>query len=224
MKDLSQFLGLTVDIELTGDKKHTGILMDFGLDILVIYNGMNFLYIPITHVEHLKLHPKESSTYISKPTDNPTIEGEKELSYRNILNNAKGLFVEIYVVGNMSIHGYITNILTNYFVFYSPVYKTMFIPLFHLKWLIPYMNMQTPYSLDNNLLPVHPSNISLARTFEEQLKKLEGKIVVFDLGLKANKMGLLTKIEKNIAELVTAGEEKLYCNVQHIKAVHSPYI
>jgi hypothetical protein len=88
--------------------------------------------------------------------------------------------------------------------------------------LIPYQYKKAPYSLDKILLPIHSSEITLARTFEEQIKKLEGSIVVFDLGHQANKIGLLKKVEQNIVELVTAGEQTIYFNIQHLKMVHSP--
>lgn len=220
--DIRQYIDKQLDIEISGNKLLSGRLVDFGLDILVIFNGVNFLYIPLTHVQHIK-NNLNINTNISSPSISP-IEKEKQISYRKILNNAKGIFIEIYVSGNQSMHGYLTNILTDYLVFYSPVYKTMFIPLNHLKWLIPYSQNQTPYSLDRLSLPLNPSDIALARTFEEQLKKLEGKIVVFDIGINPNKIGLLKKVENNFIELKTAEKNSLFCNIRHLKTLHSPDI
>ncbi len=150
-------------------------------------------------------------------------QNEKEtISYRKILNNAKGQFLEIFVTGNRSIHGYITSVLNDYIVFYSPVYKTLFISMQHLKWLIPYSSQLTPYTLSNAALPVVPSNIPLSRSFEEQLKKFEGQLLVFDLGDNPIKVGLLKSISNNIVELVTAGGQTIYWKLMHLKTVHIP--
>jgi hypothetical protein len=217
-----QYIGSKVSLELSGDKHHMGILIDVGNDVLVLYNGLHFIYVPILHIRHITSYRITDDTNIPNPPANP-IDHENGISYRKVLNNAKGLFVEIYVAGNQSIHGYVTSVLTDYFVFYSPVYKIMFVPLFHLKWLIPYNDNKTPYSLDKKQFPLNPSDFTPARSFEQQLKKIEGKIVVFDMGLPPNRIGLLKKVENSMVELMTA-EERICCNIQHIKTVHSPYL
>ena len=77
--------------------------------------------------------------------------------------------------------GYIKDIQDdNYIVFYSPAFKTMIIPIAHVKWLIPYIN-QTPYQINSGQQPV-PSEGSFAQTFKEQLKVFIGKMVIFDVG------------------------------------------
>jgi hypothetical protein len=210
-----------IEINVIGDKTHIGVMVDSGQDIVVLYNGVHFIYIPFAHVQNITPSPQSNPADYPDPPEHP-IDSDKEISYRKMLMNSKGVFSEIYVSGNQSIHGYITHIMTNYFQFYSPVYRTMFIPLFHLKWLIPYNSNQTPYLLEKKFLPVHPSDLPLSRSFEEQLKKLEGKMVVFDLGGSASKIGHLNKLENNIAELVTAEGKRLFTNIQHIKTVHSP--
>ena len=52
------------------------------------------------------------------------------------------------LAGNAPIHGYVTSVMNDYIVFYSPVYKTVYISLKHLKWLIPYKENQVPYALN----------------------------------------------------------------------------
>lgn len=220
MTVLQSFLNKTVNIEVSGEKKHTGILIDYGQDILVLFNGNEFLYLPILHVHNIKASSKLEEE-IESPSGIP-LESENEISYRKTLQHARGKFVEIYVSGSLSLHGYVTAILNNYFVFYSPVFKTMYIPMSHLKWLIPYSPEKTPFSMDRAQLPVSPSVIPLMRTFEEQLMKLTGEIVVFDLGINPNKIGVLNKIENHMIELVTAGGEIIFLNTQHIMTAHSP--
>ena len=116
--------------------------------------NQHFLYIPIVHIQKLKetILDKEDPSY-QPPSERP-IETDP-ISFRKALMIAKGLFVQVYVTGNKSIHGYLTSIMNDYFVFHSPVYKTMFIAMNHVKWLIPYPANATPYSLNENL-PLSP--------------------------------------------------------------------
>ena len=214
-------LGAVIDVEMHGGKWHTGVLIDVGQDILVLYNGERYIYIPSIHILNVSMNTHKSVSDFSALPEK-TINSEKQTSYRKILTNAKGVFIEIFISGNHSIHGYITHVMTNYLEFYSPVYQTMFIPLNHLKWLIPYNSFHTPYQLDKKYFPVSPSNLPLSRSFDEQLKKLENKIVVFDLGKSHNKIGLLKGIENNVVHMITAEGRTLYTNIQHIKSVHSP--
>ncbi|WP_155837232.1 DUF2642 domain-containing protein [Aneurinibacillus terranovensis] len=221
---LDTFFGKEVLIELTGEGRHIGILIDAGSDILVLYDGTQYVYLPFLHVKHLKLNINIKNAKIPTPTDSEPFDNRDEITYRKILTNAKGLFVKLNVTGNQLIHGYVTNVLTNYFVFYSPAYKTMYIPLLHLKWLIPYNSNTSLYALENDFFPVNPSTIPLSRTFEEQLKKLEGKLIFLDLGTHSHKIGQLNKVDKGVIEFITADETRLFYNIDHIKTVHSPYL
>lgn len=221
MNSISNFIGQQVDVEITGKTIFIGILVDVGLDILVLYDGSQYLYIPLLHLHNIKLSNDEPIDY-TEQTKQMYGDSIENISYRKALNNAKGMFVEIYVTGNKSVHGYITNILTDYLVFYSPVYKTMFISLHHLKWMTPYSSSLTPYTLSNEVLPVQPSAIPALRTFEEQLKKYEGELIVFDTGEQPNKIGLLKNIQNNIVELNTANGETIYWKLSHLKSAHLP--
>ncbi|WP_188455416.1 DUF2642 domain-containing protein [Virgibacillus oceani] len=220
MRLINQFLGNDVTILISGGVVYNGMLIDIGSELLVIFNGEDYIYIPFQHIQNISLNldPDEE---IEKPENTP-FEGSEEISLRKILNSAKGTFVEIHVVKNRAIHGYITSILNDYFVFYSPVFKTMFISLNHLKALIPYNPNQIPYALNEQRLPVKPTQITLARSFEEQLKKWVGKIVVFDLGESASKIGKFEQIEDKMIELVTARDKSKILNLRHIKTVHFP--
>jgi hypothetical protein len=221
LSDVSTLLGKQVSVQLSGNHSFKGILTDVAQDILVLYDGQQFFYIPWIHVHRLQL----SSTLdeqINQPSETSLAEEIESISYRKILTNAKGIFTEIYVTGNLSFHGYITNVLADYFVFYSPVFKIMFISLHHLKWLTPYNKSITPYTLSNENLPVNPSNVPLLRSLVDQLKKAEGKLVVFDGGGDPMKIGLLKKVENKQVQLAIAGGEIVYLNPAHIKSVHLP--
>jgi hypothetical protein len=154
----------------------------------------------------------------NEPT--PIYNHNEEISLRKTLTAAKGIFTEIYVTSNQTLHGYIISIMNNYFVFYSPIYKTMFISLNHLKWLIPYTNNQRPYGLGNDSLPVNPSNITFARSFEVQIDKLTGELIIFNIGEDENVIGKIQGIKNNFVELITAKGDPVYVNLQQIKTVH----
>jgi hypothetical protein len=221
MNHLHSLIGKQVELELSGKAMLQGILVDVGLDILVIYNGKEYLYIPHLHIHNIRLS-SNPSTELSDSTPELPFDEDDMISYRKTLMNAKGRFVEIYVTGNKSIHGYVTAVLNDYFVFYSPLYKTMFISLNHLKWLTPYQTNITPYTLGNEVLPVKPTNIPLQRSLEEQLKKFEGKLVVFDLGDHPMKIGLLKQVQNDIIELVTADGKSIFWKIMHVKTIHLP--
>jgi hypothetical protein len=221
MSHLGQYLKNQVTLELSGKILLTGVLVDHGLDIAVVYNGQEFLYIPLMQVHYMRLSPKQDPR-LENPQIAPIENDAEKTSLRRMLTNAKGLFLKLYVIGNQTIHGYMLNVLNDYLVFYSPVYKMMYISLHHLKWFTPYMTNTTPYTLNNQQIPVISTNVSGPRTFEEQLKKLEGNIVVFDIGDHPSKTGLLRKVANSMVVLIT-GEGEEYCwNLQHLKSVHVP--
>lgn len=221
MSDLRCLMGKQVKLEISGNNVCIGTMVDLGLDILVLYEYENrrFYYVPLEHVQHLT-----EVLYLDEPVVTPSDLplDVTDISVRKTLNQAKGHFKEIYVTGNKTIHGYLTSIMNDYFVFHSPVFKTMFISLAHLKWLVPYYLHETPYTLNSQSFPVNPVQMPLSRTFEEQCKRLEGKLVVFDQGDDTNKIGLLENVKNNGVELITAKGERVYWNLKHLKTVHLP--
>jgi hypothetical protein len=222
MNEINNLIGKEVLIEISGNTLFNGILIDIGLDLLVLFNGKQFLYIPLTHLHNMKVNPDPEIT--TEAPSLATIEKNMDtgLAYRKILNNSKGRFLEIFVTGNRSIHGYITNVMNDYIAFYSPVYKTVMISMQHLKWFTPYSSQLTPYTLSNESLPVVPSTIPCARSFDEQLIKYLGQLVVFDLGDNPEKIGLLKNINNNIVQLVSASGATIYWKQYHLKTVHLP--
>ncbi|MDN3015383.1 DUF2642 domain-containing protein [Paenibacillus sp. BSR1-1] len=224
LADFVELIGKNIEVEISGGNFHKGTLLDSGADMIVLYDNKNhsFLYIPFIHVQRLKetmLNRDEEDSYQS-PSDKP-IEMDV-ISFRKTLNVAKGLFVQVYVTGNKSIHGYLTSIMNDYFVFYSPVYKKMFISMNHVKWLIPYPPNTTPYSLSSENLQQISKTTPLARSLDEQLKKFENQLVIIDGGEHTEKIGLLQKIRNNKIILITADGEKVFRNLEHIKTIQLP--
>ncbi|WP_409971874.1 DUF2642 domain-containing protein [Bacillus sp. Bva_UNVM-123] len=216
---LNKLIGEKIALQLPGKKMIHGMLNDIGSDVIVLFDGKDYLYLPIVHIQNIR-KLEAAKHEISPPSDLPHIEHDDELSLRKVLNSGKGMFTEIYITGNQPIPGYISSIMNNYFVFYSPVYKTMLISLNHLKWIMPYTANQRPYSLSNQQLPMSPTNISLARTFEVQIEKMVNDLVVLNVGENANLIGKINSLQNNFIELITAREEQVYLNMQHIKTVH----
>ncbi|MGG1677040.1 DUF2642 domain-containing protein [Neobacillus sp. NRS-1170] len=222
--DFVDLIGKNIEVEISGGNFHKGTLLDSGLDMIVLYDNKNhsFLYIPFIHVQRLKetmLNEDEEDTY-QPPSEKP-IEMDV-ISFRKALNFAKGLFVQVYITGNKSIHGYLTSIMNDYFVFHSPVYKKMFISMNHVKWLIPYPPNTTPYSLTSENLQQMSKATPLARSLNEQLKKFENQLVIIDGGEHTEKIGLLQKIRNNKITLITADGERVYRNLEHIKTIQLP--
>lgn len=220
MNTIIRLLNKQIDVKITGENLFQGILMDLGKDILVLFDGKRFLYIPLLHVHKMHLS-SVTNKEISNPKEFSLAEEAESISYRTILTNAKGLFTEIYVTGKQPLYGYITSVLSDYFVFYSPIYKTMLIPLEHLKWLTLPNQTGTPYTVNKTLM-IHSPNIPLLQSWEEQLKQLEGNLVVFDIGKDQDKIGLLNKVEDGLIEIITANGEAMFLKLVHIKSVHVP--
>jgi hypothetical protein len=223
MNAYNELMGKNIEIEISGGNFHTGTLVDSGLDILVLYVGRSqrFLYIPVVHIQRVKEAEQDQNSIVYEPPSEKPIEPDSlSISFRGILTNARGRFVEVYVTGNKSIHGYLTSIMNNHFVFYSPVFKTVFISMDHVKWLIPYPDHSSPYSINNQTLPAAPASIPLARSFEDQCKKLENQLVVIDGGDSSEKIGLLQKVSNNLLTLITAESDIVYRNLEHVKTIH----
>ncbi|MCC2931168.1 DUF2642 domain-containing protein [Bacillus mojavensis] len=224
MKGLNQFLDTDVEVVISGDTRFVGTLIDIGQDIFVIFDGCNYLYIPLLHLHQMNkaINTNTEKPILIDPEDTMMEAENNSFSYRNTLNKVKGKFIEIYVTGDRSIHGYVTSVLNDYIVFFSPVFKTLFISMHHLKWFTPYSTEQTPYTLDNSQLPVVPSSVSLVRNFEEQIKKYVGQLVIFDMGEVPEKVGLLKDVSNNIIELINASGESIIWKLNHLKTMHLP--
>lgn len=211
-----------VQIEVSGKIFISGRLIDLGTDTLVLFDGEDYRYMSLVHIQNIKVDVNNDRD-IQIPTDPPGISFEYEkdvMSLRKVLTLAKGEFVEIYVTSGKPLHGYISSIMNNYFVFHSPIYKTMYIAINHLKWLIPYTNRQAPYGLGNQNFPMPAANTSLARTFEVQIEKFKNTIVIFNVGESDNHVGKINNIEEEIIELQTAKDRALMINFHHIKTIH----
>jgi hypothetical protein len=131
MNSLHSLIGQQVELLISGKKLPiNGKLIDQGSDLLVVRTVEKFLYIPLLHLQQLTLSKDLEEEPMTE--SEPPFENQPDISYRKTLMNAKGFFSEIYITGNQSLHGYVTSIMNDFFVFYSPVFHSVYIPLQHI--------------------------------------------------------------------------------------------
>lgn len=211
-----------IRVEVSGKKIMNGTLIDVGSDMIVLFNEGDFVYISLDHVRNFGVD-RDNENVVQAPTELPSIvaeESKEDLSFEEVLTQAKGRLVEIYVTGNQSLHGTIIGIMKNYLVFQSPVYKTMYISLAHIKWLIPYPQSHKLYGLENDSVTTPPNNETFARTLEVQVEKFKNKIVVLNVGDPKSYIGKINNVEEQIVEFQSARTSSVYLNLQHIKTIH----
>lgn len=223
MINLDDLLGQTVLVKLPGGLEKTGYLIDYGDDILVLFDGRQYVYIPLTHVRKLRAIDPAEATFVAQPDESQIGTQTPKITLDEMLTNAVGTFIEIWAAGKQPLFGTLLHLGDDDLVLESPIYKTLYVSIAHLKWLIPYASAHLPYSLP---LPSPTTTIDLttvAKTFEEQVKRLVGHVVVFDVGEQAEKIGLLQTVNPNgVVELITAAGQKIYLNLQHLKTIHLP--
>ncbi len=213
-----------IKIEISSGKFLNGAIIDSSSEIIVIYNGKKFVYVPIEHIQTFEID-FDNEDNIQQPTETPSIDSKmnnNDMTIVKILSQAKGMDVEIFVTGNQSLHGTITAIMNDYFVFQSPVYQTIFISNKHLKWLIPYSEHQLPYGLTKEELLIQTSKDQpYASTFNSQIEQLKNKLVVINLGEKYTQIGKIKNMNSKMVELVLADSRSVYVNTSHIKTIYS---
>ncbi len=216
MRIFDQYEGEIIEVELSSKKQISGKLIECGSDILVVLTGQYYAYLPQRHIHVIKRCEKNEYDIIqSEPS--PFKQTSDVITLMAVLNNSKGIFVEVDISGIGAVFGYITNVMSDYFVFYSPALNQLFIPIHHLKSIIPYLN-KTPYDLPLTSM-IFPVNQLLADSFTKQVKQLQGEMVQLDGGKNAYKMGVLTHVENDLTELTIGNGQKLYLNISHIKSV-----
>lgn len=200
----------------------TGLLVDAGDDILVFHRNSRYYYTPTRHIQQLRVipyPPKEEAEITESPMDRMTGES---ISYRKTLLMARGMFVELHVTGIHPLTGYMTSIMNDYLVFNSSVFGTVYVSLEHLKAIVPFPLETLPFGTHKDTLPVKQAGLTLARSMEQQLKKMEGSLVVLDLGDAPGKIGLLRSVDQGVLTLIAPGGEEVYWGIHHVKSAHMP--
>lgn len=221
-KTIQSLIKEIIKIEVSGKKLINGTVIDLGSDMLVLYNGTNFMYIPFEHIQNFEMDQNNEED-IQSPMEDPSIkalENQQDLTFKETLEIAIGRYVEIYVTDNQPLHGQITSVQDDYFVFYSPIYKTMYIPIAHLKWLIPYTQNENLYGLDEKNSTLQSNKEVLATTFKKQIENFSNKLVVLNIGGVKSHNGKINNIKDQLMEVQKARTNAIYLNINHIKTLH----
>jgi hypothetical protein len=217
---VTHWLGKSIELELSGCKLPIqGEIVDVGQDLIVVYGNQRFVYVPLHHIQSMHVISSDDST-MAVPMPDPEMD-HNNISYRKMLMNARGRFSEISIAGR-TLHGYITNIMNDYFMFYSPLYHSIYVSINHLKYIIPSPTNSTPYSLSQQHFPMQPSSMSLSRTLDQQLHKMIGELVILNLGGKPYRAGLLKNANSQLLALVEAEGTSLIMHTDHIQTIHLP--
>ena len=213
-----------VIIEMLGGKFFNGSLVEVSSDIVVLYVKNQFVYIPMDHIHSLKID-YENENNIEQPSYIPTFISQienKDLNLPNILSLVKGIHVEIMVTRNLALHGVITSVMDDYFVFESPIYKTMFIATKHLKWNIPYFQDELPYDLSENefLKMSSKKGQVFKKTFTSQLAELNNQLVVLNLAKEYSQIGRIKNVNDRFIVLKNGNSELSYYNIGHIQIIY----
>ena len=210
-----------VTVSLIGDKLFKGIIFDSGSDIIVLFNGEDFIYIPVSHIEYIvedtpDAEFAEPSSFLSIISNNL----QKELSLDSVLKEAKGVYQELCTINKKSLHGTILDVLDDYIVFYSPIYKKIYIAKRHVKWLIPYMPNERPYDLSEAELNWQQAEKECPKYFAQQIAQLTNKLVVLNLSEKIHHIGKIKNISDTMLELQTVRAKSIHVNIAHIQTIH----
>lgn len=207
-------------IEVSGGKFLRGSIIDFSTEIIVLFNGRDYLYIPVTHVKNVTISNNDEDS-VSKPTNPPCINSKstETLTLKSILSRAQGMYVELYVTGKVPLQGYISNIMDDYIIFESPIYKTIYISLNHIKWLIPYISNQKPYGLTKEDFPIDLYSVQLPQTLDNLVKKIKDELVIINLGEKNYQIGKLVEFSDKFVEILTTRSVPYYINIHHIQCL-----
>ena len=210
-----------VTVSLVGDKLFKGIIFDSGSDIIVLFNGEDFIYIPVSHIEYIVADTPDAA-FVEPSNFSSTLSNhlQKELSLDSILKEAKGIYQELCIINKKSLHGTILDVLDDYIVFYSPIYKKIYIAKRHIKWLIPYMPNERPYDLSEAELKCQQTEKECENYFAQQIAKLTNKLVVLNLSEKIHHIGKIKNINDKMLELQTVRAKSVHVNIAHIQTIH----
>ncbi|SDW94755.1 hypothetical protein [Paenibacillus sp. CF384] len=221
MNQLIPYLAEKVIVEVTGKKKVAGKLIDVGPDILVLYHEERYMYIPTIHV-HQWTPAASDDNAADQQGEHGAMLHVDSITLLAVLQEAKGMFVEIGVGGSKPIHGFVQGIMNDYLIICSPIYNAVYVSLHHLKWLIPYPASHLPYARSADTLSMKPLPPALSRSFEERCKEEEGNMVVINLGGHSATLGVIKKVSGGIIELVQASGSSTFMNMRHIKSIYAP--
>lgn len=195
----------------------SGILAEWGQDVLVLYeeNKKRFYYAPLVQTRQLRLLYAGEDEAMSLP-EQPLIPFGEQATFRKALMGARGVYAEVLVVGG-SIYGYLSGIMNDFFVFCSPGYPVIFVPLHQLQYMSPTGALTAPYNLSAQQFPLRPAPPGMARNFEQQLHKLEDEFVMLAVDESDRITGLLEEVRDRTVVVTTAEGQPVIVQIGSIR-------
>ncbi|AZN42683.1 hypothetical protein [Paenibacillus albus] len=219
MNELRSYINDKACIEVTGNRTVVGKLIDAGIDLLVMFDGQRYVYLPLSHVHSVKKTQKSEDDQYDVNAIPQVVQVEK-ITVAKVLKEATGLFVEIFVSGNKPDHGYLRSVKKDYLILHSPIYNTIYIALDHLKWLIPYPVNHVPFAKSDSKLM--PTAITTATTFDELLNTEVGNLVCIDFGSPSERIGVISDVNNGIINFVDVEGSNTLILSRHIKTIYVP--
>lgn len=205
-----------VDVELAGNLLR-GKLIDVGTDFLVLYTDAEYLYVVYSHVQEIRASSNPEEVQSSPPLPLPA--KSEQMSTKEIFVNASGKLIKVLLLGGTTLYGYITHVFEDYLAFQSLLYGEILIAIHHIKGIMLPTSETSPLP-DKIKIPKLKTDVQEIGTLSDRLKKLTGKIVVFNLGASSSKMGKLLHVDQYAVQFIDLTGVKAYLNLQHVKTVH----
>ncbi|CAM4336425.1 hypothetical protein [Paenibacillus tarimensis] len=228
------WLQCQIEVQLAGTERTLrGTLAELGTDLAVVQSSGKPYYIPLHQICRMRLK-EQAADYCSPVEDTgagplfPDLLGKARseanaVSYRKMLLHAKGMFTEAVLDGSEEILcGYMSSIMNDYLVFYSPVWHTVMVRLDRICYISPFSEGAAPFDLPPEQLPLRPSPLTLARTFEQQLHKMTGRLVAFNLDTGRGATGMLIRAEEKMICLCTVTGRMEWLHASSVSSVHMP--
>ena len=215
------WVGKSVELSIKNvERPLRGQLLQWGTDLLVLYQSSTsrFYYVPLVGVIQLRLTQELDEAALLN-IEQPLVTAGEQATYRKALMGARGKYAELKISENQSLYGYLSGIMNDYFVFCSPTYPIILIPLVHLKYMSPIPADRVPYNLTLEQFPLRPVSIGMARTFSQQLLKWSGEFVKLEIDEGTISFGLLAQVDNQQITLQDAYGQPVIISIHSIRSV-----
>ncbi|ASS68935.2 MULTISPECIES: hypothetical protein [unclassified Paenibacillus] len=211
-----------VTVILEGGGRLEGLLCEMGEDMLSMFilPSRRYGYIPLVQVKELSLSPVPAPEGSPIAEDHPYRTPSERMTYRKILLASKGSFSEIKLSSNRQLHGYLAGVMNDFLIFCAPMNGAVLVPLGSLRCLSPYPSGLAPYHLTPEQFPLRPLSLGLARSFSQQLAKLQGEFIVAGRGELPDLSGVLASIDGQLVTLTDASGSSVCLHFSAIEALH----
>lgn len=236
-----------VSIELQGRQSLDGILLFVGVDVVILFALGQYLYISQEHIcsFEIKKSPAISqitqgntddkksladtitaslNTFFSPITIKEGITLLKDenspFSLKTALENAKDNYIGIFINPRLQYYGCVVEVKEDYVIFYSiELQKSVYIPLYHVKFIFVQQNTSTPFGLDKDVLIEKVQlNVSFPNTFLQLITSFSKSFIYLD-----NFSSTYVKsVQGKFLECCTKENNDTYYHINHIKVVQLP--